>query len=558
MKVIITKVPQNSKFKEQDVVEASGAELDALVDTGHQYVTETEAKAIKAREEADERNRTALIKAQESAVDGAIVEARKKGIFAPKEEVDAAIRARALKMESVEAGLGVAHILSLPIKATNRNLSERITTSGERGTIEMISASLDDIGKGYIQAQEPIQGLVRAGKVKEAVECSKEVGARLKQILAKGEDFLLRDVIRAADVTDPNNQLGTLATGLVLMRNLGFLKNRLNWLPYFSTDLRNEPATFGQPIFTRYLTPPAVATFVPGVGFTTDAATIATAAAGTVQSGIATQASGTRTLSVPSSTDVTVTMNQFKGVPIAFPVTTLASTARNLFAEQRGVQLYSLAEHINAHVLGKIFGATWTGIVTSMSITNLDLKGWLKIKNRLELSKVPDVGRYGLVHSFFYDGLQADGNLLTSKAILALINKDQSSFEDESMPPIFGLKPLGSQLAVGTIGSATLGAATVAADGSDVTFGANNAVGFAGNMSSMLFVARVPQDFTQAASQLGIPASYGVEIVTEPDSGLSVMIFKNVNTATWAIEVTVCLMYGAAQGDPRIGIILKP
>src|SRR6266566_2179044 len=156
MKVIITKVPQNSKFKEQDVVDASGAELDALVEVGHAYVTETEHKAIKAREESEENNRKALVKAQETAVDGAIAEARKKGIFTPGEEVDV-IRARAIKMESVESGLGVQHILSLPVKK-QEGLFARATTSDEGGgsRVEMISASLDDIGKGYIQAQEPI------------------------------------------------------------------------------------------------------------------------------------------------------------------------------------------------------------------------------------------------------------------------------------------------------------------------------------------------------------------------------------------------------------------
>ncbi len=561
MKVIITKVPQNSKFKEHDIVEASGAELDALVETGHGYVTDTEHKAIKAREEAEDRNQKAMVKAQESAVDVAIDEARKKGIFAPKEEVDATLRARAIKMESVEASMGVQYILSLPVKQAQKvDLTQRQTTSqdGKIISMEVVNASLDDLGKSYITASEPISGLVKAGKMKDAVACSKESGTRLKQILARGDDILLRDIIRAADYTDPNSQVGTLATGLVLMRNLGYLKNKLNWLPYFTTDLRNEPATFGQPVFTRYLGVPAVATFIPGIGFTTDSTTISNASATSVQSGIVTQTSGTRTLSVPAATDKVVTLNQFKGVPIGFPVTTLAATVRNLFAEQRGVQLYSLAEAINSFVLGQIFAATWSGIVTSISISNLDLKGFLNVKNRMELSKIPDVGRYALLHSYFYDGLQADGNLLTSKAIIALLNRDQSSFEDADMPPIFGVKPLSSQLAVGTSGSSTLGSATVSSDGTSVTFGTNNAVGFAGNMSSMLFVARVPQDFTAAAAQLGIPASYGVEIVTEPDSGLTVMIFKNVNTATWAVEVTVCLMYGAAQGDPRIGIILKP
>ncbi len=541
------------------LVELADAEAVQAIASGD-AMTEREAAAIEAREK--DTTELATIKAaekkrHEDRIKASVVRAKERNAILKQDD---AVQATAIERfnKGSDPDLIVEFIDGLPAKKTG--LGERQTTSdgGSVRGVEVVSASLDDLGKAYMEAQSPVMGLVRAGNFKEAFSQSRESGVRLKQIMGRGDDFLLRDVIRAADYTDPNSQVGTLATGLVLMRNLGFLKNRLNWLPYFSTDLRNEPAQFGQPIFTRYLTPPAVATFVPGVGFTTDASTISTASAGTNQSGVQTQASGTRTLSVPSATDVTVTLNQFKGVPLAFPVTTLAATPRNLFAEQRGAQLYALAEHINSHVLGKIFAATWTGPVTSFAITNLDLKGFLTIKNRMELSKVPDIGRYALMHSYFQDGLQADGNLLTAKAILALINKDQSSFEEADMPPIFGVRPLGSQLAIGTIGSATLGTATIAADGSTVTFGSNNAVGFAGNMSSMLFVARIPQDFTQAANQLGIPASYGVEIVTEPDSGLSLMIFKNVNTATWSIEVTACLMYGAAQGDPRVGIVLKP
>ena len=148
--------------------------------------------------------------------------------------------------------------------------------------------------------------------------------------------------------------------------------------------------------------------------------------------------------------------------------------------------------------------------------------------------------------------------LFRSKAILALINKDASAFEQSELPSLFGVKPLGSQLASYVSGTAT--APTIDANTGAVDFSANgiNQVGFAGNQSSALFVARVPQDFTQAAQALGIPQSWAVEIVTEPDSGLSAMIFKNVNTATWQIEATVCLMYGAAQGDPRVGIVLAP
>jgi hypothetical protein len=117
---------------------------------------------------------------------------------------------------------------------------------------------------------------------------------------------------------------------------------------------------------------------------------------------------------------------------------------------------------------------------------------------------------------------------------------------------LFGVKPLESQLASAT----SAGVLTTWTD--DTTLGTTAMVGFAGNMSSALFVSRPPQDWTTTLTQLGIPQTASVRLVTEPDSGLTVMVFSYADNGKMSISQRVCVMWGAAQGDPRVGIVIKP
>ena len=88
------------------------------------------------------------------------------------------------------------------------------------------------------------------------------------------------------------------------------------------------------------------------------------------------------------------------------------------------------------------------------------------------------------------------------------------------------------------------------------SYGANNQIGFAGNMSSMLFASRIPQDYTTVLP--GIPSTAAIEIITDPDSGLSMMFTKYIDHKLAATVARVSLMWGDAQGDPRQGIIITP
>jgi hypothetical protein len=577
MKIKAVILQARGNYKPGDEIEVEPAEFGVLYRDGI-AVTASEAATRKATADQAKAVRATNKERYQREVKASVAAAKKRGaIPAADEQVEATALARIDKLDTADASHqetvfdvvkasidGLKSDEQLGHEASYRTPTANRGADGFRvNEIQFQGVSLAEATKEYVRCTAPMDQLIKTGKSKEAIELSREravvVRDHLMKPLRAGDDFLLRDAVKAADYTDPNSQVGTLATGLILMRNLGYLVNKLPWLKHFTTDLRNEPAKFGQPLLTRYITPPDVLTFIPGIGFTSDAATIAAAGAGTVQTGIATQTSGTLTKSAPSSTDVAVTIDQFKGTEIEFPITTLGSTVRNLFAEQRGAQIYSLAENINVSVLAKIFAATWSGTVTKLSLgATFGLPSMVKLKNRMTLSKIPDIGRYALLHSTYHDNLLVDGNLLTAKAILALTNKDASAFEQGEVPELFGVKPLESQLA--TYKDGTYTAPTITAANGDVDFATPgvNQVGFAGNMSSMVFAARVPQDFTQAAKDLGIPSTNAIEIITEPDSGLTLMVFKYVDNGKMSISHRVCLMWGSAQGDPRIGIVLTP
>lgn len=500
-------------------------------------------------------------------------EAVKRGAVEPKNE---AVLAKAIERFNGGADLNLLCELydGMPGKV-QASLSARHTPSMRdelpSSGVEVVNASLSDAATGYIKASNPQDALIRSGRMDEARELSLQassiVSRHFRPIIRAGGDFDFRDIVKAADVTDPDSNVGTLQTGLILMRNLGFLKSKLNWMPYLTTDLRNEPATFGQPILTRYITPANVLTFIPGVGYTSDSSTISTAGATTTQAGIATQASGTLTKSVAKSTDKTVTMDQHKAVEIEFPVNKLGSTLRNLFAEQYSAQLYSLAEEINKRVLSVILGATWTpqadatsaasttNGTSSKSLGQFSLTGMVGLKLSATINRIPDLGRFAMMHSIYHDQMLTDTNLVTAKAILAMINKDMSAFESGELPVLYGIKPLESQLAASKGASGIYATLVTPTDPTTIAAVADK-VGFVGNSASALFVARVPQDYTQALT--GVPATAALEIVTEPDSGLSVLVTKYVNHERASATQRVALMYGAAQGDPRQGFVLTP
>jgi len=81
-----------------------------------------------------------------------------------------------------------------------------------------------------------------------------------------------------------------------------------------------------------------------------------------------------------------------------------------------------------------------------------------------------------------------------------------------------------------------------------------NVTGFAGSKSALCIVTRVPNDYTSALPG----SSYGnVQIVTNPDNGLSVMLVQYVDHKLGTSNQRIALMYGTAAGQGPAGYLIK-
>ncbi len=81
-----------------------------------------------------------------------------------------------------------------------------------------------------------------------------------------------------------------------------------------------------------------------------------------------------------------------------------------------------------------------------------------------------------------------------------------------------------------------------------------NITGFAGSKSALVIATRVPNDYT--ATLPG--ASFGnVQMVTDPDIGITVMLVQYVNHTLGTATRRIALMYGTAAGQGAAGMVLK-
>ena len=99
--------------------------------------------------------------------------------------------------------------------------------------------------------------------------------------------------------------------------------------------------------------------------------------------------------------------------------------------------------------------------------------------------------------------------------------------------------------------SATRGGAT-SAFSTDITDGtikeADNITGFFGSREAVAIKTGLPTDSLDVARSMGIPVSAKAEVVTDPDSGLSMLAYMWFEQNTMDAYVTLTMLYGATAG----------
>lgn len=580
MKAVFVKAHEDKGYKVGDRAEMDAKTFGILADDGF-VVSASEYDTAQAKAKADE----ALKAAANVAVDNAIVRAREAGAFAPKEDT-ATVKATALDLELNKAGLGVAYVQNLPLKhKPAEDLTKRETVSATASDVMVDEdKNVNALVKGFVHASEPfLKSMGKGGIIKairgqdtkaftDAINCSKARGIvtkKLADLVAAGADFVLENVVKAAGTSadevyyDPNSLVGALNSGLVLQWNLGWLKNQLALLADITTDISNQPVLFEQQVRTRYVK-------VPGVQLkTTSNAWTGGGGAGT--------------------TDVNVRMDVHAGVPLTFNENVLGATLRQLFNEQKTPQLYSLGEYIIYKLLYNVYNGntrlsstdgTHSTILfapnytsptlggTSFNVASATLATFVAdLPAAMDLAKFPggdegpgdaNLQRFVWVHTSIYSGIAADTNFLLNQSIQGIRGQSTNPnlMETGRFERLGNIKFRKSQLVTdqctvtGTGADGTTNALFVTPG--DYTLASK--VGFGGTRSALLFVSRVPMDYTKVMPE--IPATAAIELVTEPDTGLTFMVVKYLDHGYETANMRVQLMFGTAIGDERQGMLL--
>ena len=408
-----------------------------------------------------------------------------------------------------------------------------------------------------------------AGLVKESSHKSM-LAASVANLIERGGNFrLTEDFVKAAydGYADPAGALGVLNTALTLQWNLGHLENQLIMLDDITTDLSGTPVLFNQQARTRYIK-------VPGVMIKTSTNSWGTpGTAGTTGNDV----------------DVNVLMNQYAGVPVTISQNILGATARQLMNEQKAPQLYGLAEYILYTLIQTIVAGstrfsnngTSTSTITASSafvdpsfgvgafnVSNATLKTFVaSLPAAMDLSKFPggdedpgaeDLLRYAWVHTSLYSSIAADTNFQLNASIQGVRQvTGENLIRTGRFTQIGNAKFRKSQLM--TDQNTTSG---TGADGNanamfvvPGTYTNAKIVGCAGTRSGLLFVSRVPLDYTKILPE--IPSTAAIELFSTPKLGITFMVVKYLDHAYETANMRCQLMWGSAIGDERQLMVMR-
>ncbi len=301
------------------------------------------------------------------------------------------------------------------------------------------------------------------------------------------------------------NTLGTLATSLIVQRALELVFTKRPELNLIGLDLLNSEysgagpsgspiAQFNQAVKTRVFVPATVEDF------------------GQAATGRA-------------DLDVSVTLDKHKQVLHTFTVAEYSGTARNLVDESAEPIAVAIANHMVDAI-----SLLWT--VANFANNVPQGAGWdydhlVAVRKALNQAGCPDVKRYYIANSDVY------ASLLTDPRIVAAFNNQNNAgaIMTGDLPMVAGLKL----------------AEYPALPADPGTVGNQNLVAFAGYRGTCVMACRVPKDPREVLPNAPFPGNLG--IITEPRTGLSVMVSEWIDPATLSCNLRLNWMYGVAKGN---------
>jgi len=268
-----------------------------------------------------------------------------------------------------------------------------------------------------------------------------------------------------------------------------------------STDFSAEPVKLNQEINTRIVGIPSTSAYNTSTGYATE-----------------------NTL----TTDVAVTIDTHRSVQVSFNANELASTSRRLFEEFAPAMAYAIGKDFIDAVLAIITTGNFTETPTTEALSDFDREVVIEIAGALSDRGVPNMGRSLLLTGSYYDKLFSDNAIVTLAA-----TQRADLITGNQMIPVHGFN--------------VMRCATLPSTG--------NLTGFGFSKSALVVAGRVPNDYANALSS----ATGGgtIQVITEPNSGISVQLVQFVDHKLGAAYARMAYMYGAAKGQVDAGQILR-
>ncbi len=291
------------------------------------------------------------------------------------------------------------------------------------------------------------------------------------------------------------NSLGSVTGDIIVLRALDLLKLSFPALSALTTDFSSEQARQGQAIKTRIVSVPSVVTLNDTTGWGSSDAT---------------------------TSDVSVTIGQPKGVQIEYASSELAGTNRDLFGEQVEAMQYALGKDLMDAVYALITTAfTQATTKALVSFTRADVTAMAKA---LTGRGVPVVGRTLLLNQDYYEKLGQDSSIvnLASYSMPGVITEGM-------LPPIAKFNVIESVNLPGTA----------------------NLTGFGFTKDALVVATRLPEDYMKNVP--GGAAHGAMSIVTNPDTGISVQKTDFVDHKLARAYSRIAWAYGVARGQLASG-----
>lgn len=294
--------------------------------------------------------------------------------------------------------------------------------------------------------------------------------------------------------------MATLSTTELITDVIDAFKVRFPLMSAIGTDFSSDEAKLNQTITGRILSLPSVQDYNGTDGYKSNSAS----------------ANGL-------TTDVSVTLNRHKHVPIKVDFLDQVSTKRDLYAETVGNMAYALGKEAFDYALGLVTEANFTNeVVATTANSDYDVLG--SINKTLNTNGASATGRIGIVNSDVFQTLDADQRIASGDyhgqqrgasayGVLSNVSGFESIFEYPDLPD-----------------------------------NSQNLSGFFTDKTGIVMASRIPNDVEALANRIGIPAISKVDVVSDADTGLTMMGITYQDAGTFDVYTTLTWIYGVSAG----------